>query len=267
MAGNKFAGIDIEWNYTSHRCRISMPDYISLLLLKYQHPQPTKPQLSPCACLPIAYGAKSHITSYPDALELLDANRKHCIQEIVGSLLYYAQAGNNKLLVMLSAIAAHQAIATIATEQAVNLLFNYVTTYPNDGIVYRASNMILCANADAGFLNKTDSCSRAGAHIYLSEKDPFLQFNGAILSFAQIIKFVMASVAKSELAVLFITACEMNPHRQTLTAMGWPQPKSPIQMDNSTAAGVTNKTIVSHRSKMMDMQFWWLHCSSSQDQF
>jgi hypothetical protein len=38
-------------------------------------------------------------------------------------------------------------------------------------------------------------------------------------------------------------------------------------MDNSTAAGDTNKTIVPHRSKMMDMQFWWLCCHTFQDQF
>jgi hypothetical protein len=30
MAGNKFAGIDIEWDYATHRCRISMPGYISV---------------------------------------------------------------------------------------------------------------------------------------------------------------------------------------------------------------------------------------------
>jgi hypothetical protein len=34
----------------------------------------------------------------------------------------------------------------------------------------------------------------------------------------------MASAAKSELAALFITVHEMFPHRQTLIAMGWPQP-------------------------------------------
>ena len=83
---------------------------------------------------------------------------------------------------MLSAIAAHQANATITTEQAVNLQLAYVATYPNDSIVYPASNMILCAHADAGFLNETNSCSRAGAYIYLSENDPFPRFNGAILS-------------------------------------------------------------------------------------
>ncbi len=104
--------------------------------------------------------------------------------------------------------------------------------------------MILCAHSNAGFLNETNSRSCAGAHILLTENEPFPRFNGAILSIAQIIKFVMASAAKSELAFLFVVAREMIPHRQTLISMGWPQPKSPIQTDNSTATGVTNKTIV-----------------------
>jgi hypothetical protein len=127
--------------------------------------------------------------------------------------------------------------------------------------------MILCAHSDAGFLNETNSCSQAGAHIFLSENDPFPGFNGAVLSIAQIIKFVMASAAESKLTALFITAREVIPHHQTLIDMGWPQPKSPIQTDNSTAAGVTNNTIVPHQSNMMDMGFWWLCCQESQDQF
>ncbi len=100
----------------------------------------------------------------------------------------------------LSAIAAKQSKATVATECAVHLLLDYVATYPNDGIVYRASDMILCAHAGAGFLNESQSCSRAGAHIFLLENDPYPRFNGAVLSIAQIIKFVMASAAESKLA-------------------------------------------------------------------
>jgi hypothetical protein len=102
---------------------------------------------------------------------------------------------------------------------------------------------------------------------FLLENDLFLQFNVAMLSIGRIFKFVMASAAKSELAAYFIMALEMIPHHQTLIAMGWPQPKSPIQMDNSTAAGVTNKTIVPRGAKMMNVHFWWLHCRKSQDQF
>jgi hypothetical protein len=123
---------------------------------------------------------------------------------------------DNKLLVALSAIAARQSCATVATEQAVHLLLDYVATYPSDGIIYRSSTMILCAHANAGFLNETNSRSRAGAHIYLSENDPFPCFNRTVLSIAQIIKFVMASAAKAELVALFGTAWEMIPHRQTL---------------------------------------------------
>jgi hypothetical protein len=74
IAGNKFAGMDIEWNYAACRCRISMPGYLSMLLLKFKHPHHSKPQLSPYKCLPIAYCAKSHITADPDSLELLDAS-------------------------------------------------------------------------------------------------------------------------------------------------------------------------------------------------
>jgi hypothetical protein len=127
--------------------------------------------------------------------------------------------------------------------------------------------MILCAHADAGFLNETNFRSHAEAHIFLSENEPFPRFNGAVLSIAQIIKFVMASAAKSELVALFVMAREMIPRQQTLITMGWSQPKSPIQTDNSTAAGVTNKTIVPHWAKMMDIHLWWLRCRGSQDQF
>jgi hypothetical protein len=127
--------------------------------------------------------------------------------------------------------------------------------------------MILCVHANTGSLNETNSCSRAGAHIYLSDDEPFPCFNGAVLSIDQIIKFVMALAAESKLVALFITAREMIPHHQTLIDMGWPQPKSHIQTNNSTATGVTNNTIVPRRSKMIDMRIRWLRCRASQDQF
>jgi hypothetical protein len=97
----------------------------------------------------------------------------------------------------LPSIATQQSCATVATIQIVYLQLDYVATYPSDGIIYQASDMVLCAHSDAGFLNETNSCSHNGAHIFLSENEPFTHFHGAVLSIAQIIKFVIASVAKS----------------------------------------------------------------------
>jgi hypothetical protein len=152
-------------------------------------------------------------------------------------------------------------------EPFVNNLLYYATWYPNDGIVYRASNMVLCAHADAGYLDKTNSRSRAGAHIYLSEDNPIPRLNGAVLMIATIIKFVMASAAQAKLAAHFITAHKMVPLRQTLIDMGLPQPRIPIQTDNSTAVSFTNKMIVPGCAKMMEMRIWWLKCCSVQNQF
>ena len=127
--------------------------------------------------------------------------------------------------------------------------------------------MILSVHVDAGFLNKYKARSRAGAHIFLSSNDPKPKLNGPVLTIAHIIKSVMASVADSKMSVLYITAKNMVPLRNTLIEMGWPQPKSPIQTDNSTAVGFTNKTIVNKATKSADMKLWWLRDRDSQYQF
>ena len=76
-------------------------------------------------------------------------------------------------------------------------LLDYLATYPNDGTLYRASDMVLAAHSNTGFHNESNGRSRAGAHIFLSENDPFPRWNGAILTIAQVIKFVMSSAAEA----------------------------------------------------------------------
>ena len=72
----------------------------------------------------------------------------------MGALLYVLRAVNNKLLVALSAIGSQQAAATEETAAEIGQLPDYVATYPGDGILFRKSDMILAAHADAGFINK-----------------------------------------------------------------------------------------------------------------
>ena len=48
--------------------------------------------------------------------------------------------------------------------------------------------------------------------------------------------------------------------------MRWPQPKTPIQCDNSTAVKVTNETIIPRKTKSMNMKLHWLRFIESQQQ-
>ena len=176
----------------------------------------------------------------------------------MGDLLYVGRAVNNKLLVAMSAISAQQAAATEDTAALIEQLLDCVATYPNDGIIFRKSNMILAAHADAGFLNESRARSRAGAHIFHSENEPKPKLNVPVLTISQIIKIVMASAAEAEMAALYIMAKKMIPLRHTLIEMGWPQLQTPIQTDNSTAVEFTNKTIVNKDTKSADMKLWWL---------
>ena len=60
--GAKISDIDLTWNYharhANRTCHISMKGYIAKVLLKYGHPIPNKPQLSPHKHREISYGAK-----------------------------------------------------------------------------------------------------------------------------------------------------------------------------------------------------------------
>ena len=86
------------------------------------------------------------------------------------------------------------------------------------------------------------------------------RWNGPVLTFAKLIKFVMSSASESELGAMFIVAQEMFAKRQTLQEMKWPQPKFPLQIDNSAAAGVVNNNIVPKELKTMDRRLHWIRC-------
>ena len=80
------------------------------------------------------------------------------------------------------------------------------------------------------------------------------------------LKFVLTSAAEAELGALFIAAQKMVPLRQTLIEMGWPQPKSPIQTDNTTALGIDNGNVMK-KHKAMDMKYHWHKHQIQQKQF
>jgi len=160
-----------------------------------------------------------------------------------------------------------QASATQHTLAACNQMLDYLATYPNDGITYKASNMIVCAHSNASYASEAQSHSRAGAHIFLSNDDPIPQSNGPLQSNSSVMKSVYASAGEAETAVLFKCAQDMVPLRNALNEMGWPQPRSPIQVNNSTAEGFANNTIIIKRMRALEMRLNWLKDREAQEQF
>ena len=214
--GKKYSGIDLKWYCDKRTCRATMDGYILEIRTKYQHMHPKKSQYSPHKHRPIDYGATQQLVQPTYTSSPLNKKVINRIQGIVGALLYVGIAFNNKLLVPLRSIGAQQAAATEDTAVAIEKLLDYVATYPNDGILFRKSDMILAAHADAGFLNESRARSRAGAHIFLSKNEPKPTLNGIVLTIAQIIQTVMALAAEAEMAALFLTAKNMIPLRHTL---------------------------------------------------
>ena len=140
-----------------------MDGYIANLLLKYVHKTPAKPQLSPHHHRGINYGSKEQLMAEEDTSpKLTDAGITR-VQGIVSMILYYARSVYNILLVGLSAIGVQQALTTEQNTAAIDQLLDQVATYPNNGINYQASDMILAAHSDAGFNNYSKARSHAGA--------------------------------------------------------------------------------------------------------
>jgi hypothetical protein len=203
----------------------------------------------------------------PDESKTLDKDAKKYIQAVAGTFLYYARAVDSTMLTALSAIATQQASPTEDTKSKVTHFLDYCASQEEAILTYRKSDMILSVHSDAGYLNERNARSRAGGHFFLSNDEQFPANNGAILNVAQIIKAVMSSAAEAELAALYINAREAVYIRQILQELGHPQPRTPIQTDNSTAEGVINNKIQPKRTRAMDMRLHWLRDREAQRQF
>jgi hypothetical protein len=78
---------------------------------------------------------------------------------------------------------------------------------------------------------------------------------------------VLSSAAKAKLAGVFHNGKEACPLRACLTKLDHPQPPTPIQTENSTAAGIRNDSVKQKRSKAMGMRFYWIQDHVRQGQF
>jgi len=265
--GEKYIGLTLDWDYERREVHLSMPGYIAKARKEFGHEMPKRQQNSPYQVTPPKYGAKVQYAEQPIDSPLLDKEGKTFIQKVNGKFLYLGRAVDLTILAALSALASQQAAPTEDTKKRAHQLLDYLATQDEAFLTYQASNMVLAVHSDASYHSERKARSRVGGHFFLSRDDPVPADNGAILVISHVIKTVMTSAAEAELGALYINAREAVYIRNILEAMGHPQPRTPVQTDNSTAEGVVNNKILPKQTKAMDMRFHWLRCRDAQKQF
>jgi hypothetical protein len=85
------------------------------------------------------------------ALSDKDANK---LQQLMGTILYYARAFDPTLIMPITVLASEQSKATAVTADKVIKLLNYCNTHPETKIRYHASDMILHIHSDASYLSE-----------------------------------------------------------------------------------------------------------------
>jgi hypothetical protein len=167
--GRRYCGLTLDWEYQQRTCDISMPGYITRVLQRFSHPTPTKPQHLPHASQKPSYGDKIQYAPNPDTSPALDAQDTKPVQEVLGTLLYYARAVDSTMLTSIGSIATHQASGTPATLKAIVHLRNYCALHPDAVVRFRASNMVLHVESDASYLSAAKARSRAAGYHFLSD--------------------------------------------------------------------------------------------------
>jgi hypothetical protein len=107
-----------------------MPGYIKAALHKYQHASPDRPEHAPHTWNPPIYGAKTQFVkdeTLSPALSNKDVNK---LQQLTGTLLYYARVVDPTLIMPINVLASEQSNATEFTSDKVIKLLNYCNTHP-----------------------------------------------------------------------------------------------------------------------------------------
>jgi hypothetical protein len=267
--GSAYCGLTLDWDYKNRTVDLSMPGYIKAALHKYQHPAPARPEHAPHTWSPHIYGAKTQLVNEATPSPALSDKDVNKLQQLTGTLLYYARAVDPTLIMPINVLASEQSNATEVTADKIIKLLNYCNMHPETKIRYHASDMILHIHSDASYLSEKEAKSRAGGFFYMgsNNKTDKKLTNGAILIIGKVLKHVMSSAAEAEIGAVFINAKEGAVIRTTLEELGHEHPPTPMETDNTTATGYSNGTIKQKRTKAMDMRFYWIKDRVKQGQF
>lgn len=264
--GEHYLGMTVKHDKVANTITLSMPGYIRKVLARFKDWLGSQTAASPGVYKAPSYGAKVQKPVHDDTMPLSPAD-KTTLQEVVGSILYYARAVDPTMLTICNTISSEQANPTEAVKaQAVRLL-QYAARYPDNELVFHESKMQLILQADASFNSRSKGRSVAGGIAYCGDADNPTAENGMIHSISSIIDVVCASVGEAEYGAAYMLAQYGVGLRHILIALGHPQPPTPLLCDNEFAIGLANDAIKIKKSKSIDLRFHWIRDRIRQGQF
>jgi hypothetical protein len=143
--GSAYCGSKLDWDYKNRTVDLSMPGYINAALHKYQHAVPARPEHAPHTWNPPIYGAKTQYVENETTSTSLSAKDVKKLQQLTGTLLFYARVVDPTLIMPINVLASEQSKSTADTSDKVIKL-------PETKIRYHASDMILYIHSDASYL-------------------------------------------------------------------------------------------------------------------
>ena len=200
----RFCSVHLDWDYDKHTCSLSMPGYVTNALHKFQHPKPNKAQDSHYPATAKQYAFKVQLTNPIHTTSRLPTHEIKCLQQIIGTFLFYGRTVAPTQLTALNKLSSTQATATDTTKRACHQFFDYCATHPASTIHYHASNMVLKLHSDSLYLNAVGARSRQGGHFFLCNKSNPVILNSAILHLAAIMKMILSSAGEAGFGALSI---------------------------------------------------------------
>jgi hypothetical protein len=127
--GSAYCGVTLQWDYKNRTVDLSMQGYIKAALHKYQHAAPARPEHAPHTWNPPIYGAKTQYVEDETTSPALSDKDVNNLQQLTGTLLYYARAVDPTLIMPINVLASEQSRTTAVTAHKVIKLLNYCNTH------------------------------------------------------------------------------------------------------------------------------------------
>ena len=159
-----------------------MQNYVTTTPNKFQHSISSAPETFPRIHVKTLYNANIQYADDPDSYPRSQDKDIIIIHKILGTLLYFGIAINNKILPALSDLASEQSCDTRITTQKITKILNYLSTNRVAKLLYIYSRMILIIKIDTSYLSCSKSQICAGGINFLGEstinpQDPDILLN------------------------------------------------------------------------------------------